>query len=125
MIAFNQVTFIGNAGKDPELQTSANGTPVCRFSLAVSTYAGKDEQGKAKTVPMWLTVDCWKDLAAQVRQAVTKGALVLVAGRLSVRTYTDKANKEQTAVAVVATTVQVLVSKAKQPPLPEDQPEAA
>jgi len=125
MIAFNQVTFIGNAGADPQLHTTANGTSVCRFSLAVSTYAGKDEQGKAKTVPMWLTVDCWKDLAGKAKQAVTKGALVLVAGRLSVRKYTDKANKEHTAVEVVASTVQVLVSRAPKPPLPEDQSDAA
>jgi len=34
MATFNQVTFIGRAGKMPELKVTKEGTPYLRFSLA-------------------------------------------------------------------------------------------
>ncbi len=55
MATFNQVTFIGRLGKDPELNVTSEGTPYTRFSLAV-------DQGK-DTPAMWLNVVCWKELA--------------------------------------------------------------
>jgi single-strand DNA-binding protein len=113
MITFNQVTFVGNVGRQAEAQKTPEGTSVARFSLGVSTYAGKDDTGKAKKETLWLTVNCWRDLADQVQKLVTKGALVLVSGRLAVRKYTDKTGTEQTSVEVVATTVQLLEPKAK------------
>src|SRR5512135_887268 len=104
MIAFNQVTFIGNTGMDAELHTSQEGTSVTRFRLAVKT----DFHKESKEPPMWLTVIAFGKLATQVSEVVKKGALVLVSGRLSVRPYTDKNNAEKQAVEVIANTVQVL-----------------
>lgn len=60
MAPFNQVTFIGRLGKDPELNVTSEGTPYTRFSLAV-------DQGK-DTPPMWLNVVCWKELAERTTQ---------------------------------------------------------
>lgn len=113
MITFNQVTFVGNASSDPETHTFAEDKRVTRFNLGVSTFAGKDENGNAKKESLYLTINCWRDLADQVQKFVTKGALVLVSGRLAVRKYTDKAGVEQTSVEVVASTVELLARKAK------------
>ncbi len=101
MISFNQVTFAGNVGKESEVHTTETGKTYTRFSLAVDSFA-KDE------APMWLTVTAWGKLAEQVSKLVKKGSLVLVSGRLAVRTYSDKEGKERTSVDVIAHTVEVL-----------------
>ena len=98
----NQVTFIGNVGREAELQTSTNDKLHSRFSLAVDTFSGKEKEA------MWLSISAWGSLAEQVSKVVKKGSLVLVNGRLSVRTYTDKEQTQRTAVEVIANTVQVL-----------------
>jgi single-strand DNA-binding protein len=107
MIAFNHVVFLGNVGTEPEAKKTANGLSVVKFTLAVSTFA----KGKGQT--MWLSVQCWRELADQMQKIVRKGALVLVSGSLDVHKYKGKNNLERTVVEVIAHTVQVLPSGAK------------
>ena len=62
---------------------------------------------------MWLTIVSFKKLAELVSEYVKKGALVLVSGRLSLRSYTDKQNVEKTAIEILANDVIFLTPKAK------------
>jgi single-strand DNA-binding protein len=106
MATFNICTFIGRVGIEPEQYTSQDGTAVTRFRLAVDTpNKEKDTQ--------WLTIISFKKLAETVATYVKKGALVLVSGRLSLRSYTDKQNLEKTAVEILANEVVFLSPKAK------------
>jgi single-strand DNA-binding protein len=91
-------------GVDPQLRETNEGVSYCRFRLAV-------DQGKEE--PMWLSVVALRTLATQVEKFVKKGSLVLVAGRLSVCTYTDKQNQKQTGVEIVALDVRFLDQKPK------------
>ncbi len=109
MIAFNHVVFLGNVGTEPEAKKTANGVSVVKFTLAVNTFA------KGKEQAMWLSVQCWRELAGQMQKVVRKGSLVLVSGSLDVHKYTGKDRVERTAVEVIAHTVQVLPSGAKAP----------
>ena len=102
MATFNQCSFIGRLGKDPE-QTVVNGSPVTKFSLAVDQ--GKDQK------PLWLTITTWDRLAEVVKQYARKGALVFIQGRLVLRSYKDKNQVDRTAVDIIATTVQLLEKK--------------
>ena len=104
MAGFNHVVMVGRVGKDPQLNQTNEGVSYCRFRLAV-------DQGKEE--PMWLSVVAWRTLATQVEKYVKKGSLVLVAGRLSVDTYTDKQNQKQTGVEIVALDVRFLDQKPK------------
>lgn len=102
MATFNQCSFIGRLGKDPE-QAVVNGSPVTKFSLAVDQ--GKDQK------PLWLTITTWDRLAEVVKQYARKGALVFVQGRLALRTYQDKNKVDRVALDIIATTVQLLEKK--------------
>jgi single-strand DNA-binding protein len=104
MAGFNHVVMVGRVGINPELRQTNEGVSYCRFRLAV-------DQGKEE--PMWLSVVAWRNLATQVEKFVHKGSLVLVAGRLSIDTYTDKQNQKQTGVEIVALDVRFLDSKPK------------
>ena len=104
MASFNICTFVGRVGTDPEQRTTQESLPVSRFRLAIDAPRGEKET-------MWLTVVSFKKLAEQVSTYVKKGALVLVSGRLSISTYTDKANLEKTAVEILANDVIFLTPK--------------
>ncbi len=104
MAGFNHCVFVGRVGLDPQLNQTNEGVSYCRFRLAV-------DQGKEE--PMWLSVVAWRNLATQVEKYVKKGSLVLVSGKLSVDTYTDKENRKQTGVEIVALDVRFLDQKPK------------
>ena len=113
-MSFNLVVLAGHVGRDPESRATKDGTPVTSFTLAVDTYAGKDESGKAKDAPMWVTVIAWRSLAETVSKIVKKGQPVLVSGELQMRKYMDKNNVKKTSVEVRAEKIKLLDSKTRQ-----------
>ena len=104
MAGYNHCIFVGRVGVDPQLRETNEGVSYCRFRLAV-------DQGKEE--PLWLSVVAWRTLATQTEKYVKKGSLVLVSGRLSVDIYTDKENRKQTSVEIVALDVRFLDQKPK------------
>jgi single-strand DNA-binding protein len=104
MKSFNQCVFVGNVGTLPE-ERAVNEVKVCQFSLGV--HAGKGEHEKT----MWLTVVAWRKLAEIATAYIKVGDLVLVTGKLSVRTYADKQQAERTRVEVIASDITFLGPK--------------
>ena len=109
---YNFCTFVGNAGRAPEIRTTTDGMTVASFSLAVSTWS-KETEGKGE--PVWLRIVAFGKLAETVEKFVKKGSQVLVAGRLSVREYTTKDGKEKTSVEIIAQSIEVQHRGKKQP----------
>lgn len=109
----NRIELIGRLGKDPELNVTNDGTPVTKFSLAVDRYMGKDSQGNAKNETDWFNIVAWKQLAELVERFIHKGQLVYVAGRLSIRQYTDREGVKRQAIEVIANDVQLLEKTSK------------
>jgi single-strand DNA-binding protein len=110
MAGFNHCVFVGRVGINPELRQTNEGVSYCRFRLAVD---------QAKEEPLWLSVVAWRSLATQVEKYVNKGSQVLVSGRLSVDTYTDKENRKQTGVEIVAQDVRFLDPKPQEDTQPQ------
>src|ERR1700682_1985589 len=100
MASYNSVTFIGNIGRDPELQVTPEGTPVTKFTLAVNERSGRGADAKEST--MWLNVTAWRGLAEVVEKYMHKGMQVCVSGKLKVRDYVDREGAKRTSVDVVA-----------------------
>jgi single-strand DNA-binding protein len=99
--------FVGHVGKEPVVRVvkveNKEDVNVCHFSLAV-------DEGKEKD-PLWLSIVAWRTLADQVKSYVYTGDLLLVTGKLSIRTYSDKENIQRTAVEVIATDIRFLHAK--------------
>jgi single-strand DNA-binding protein len=121
MKSFNQVMFIGHVGKEPVVRVvkteKKEDVNVCHFSLAV-------DEGKEKDT-LWLTITAWRTLADQVKTYVHTGDLLLVTGKLSIRTYSDKENVQRTAVEVIATDIRFLHAKKETATHQTAQPEPA
>ncbi|MFE0654420.1 single-stranded DNA-binding protein [Streptomyces sp. NPDC059534] len=77
------LTVTGNLVDDPELRFTAAGLPVARFTVA-STPRIFDRETNAwrDGEPTFLDCSCWRQLAEKTAESLTKGARVVVAGRL-------------------------------------------
>lgn len=106
MASFSKIIIVGNVGRDPELKMTPNGRPVCEFSVAVNRVSGKAEERVEQTD--WYRVSCWSNLAERAQQMITKGRLVLVEGRFTPRTYTDREGKERYSLDISANDFQML-----------------
>lgn len=80
-IQFNQVKFIGNLGRDPEMRYLPSGKAVTDISVACNREWTNDAGEKVKETT-WYRVSVFGKQAESVNQYKHKGDLVLVEGRL-------------------------------------------
>ena len=102
----NKIMLIGNLGKDPELNVTAEGTPVTKFSLAVSR---KTSNGEKETE--WFNIVAWRQLAEICERYLHKGSKVYIEGRLSQRKYTDREGVQRISIEVIASDMEMLTPK--------------
>ena len=97
-MAFNNtVTIIGNVTRDPELRYIPSGVAVTSFGLAWNL---KKQNGEEEA--MFFNVTCWRSLAENVAESITKGARVIVTGRLDHRSYETQDGDKRNAVEIQA-----------------------
>lgn len=96
----NTTTLIGRLGGDVELRFTTGGRANASFSLAVDRRYQKDGEWVAET--SWLRVVAWGALAENAAASLTKGARVIVTGRLEQRSYETKEGEKRSVVEVVA-----------------------
>lgn len=108
---YQQITLIGNLGRDPEMRYTPSGLPVTDFSIAVSrVIVGQDGQRQDKTI--WFRVTAWRKLAETASQYLTKGSKVLVVGELEEPyAYVDKEGKPRASLQVTANNIRFLSTR--------------
>lgn len=106
----NKIMLIGNLGRDPELNVTSDGTPVTKFSLAVSRNT-KTNTGERKEETEWFNIVAWRQLAEICERYLHKGSKVYIEGRLTQRKYTDREGVQRTSVEVIASDMEMLTPK--------------
>lgn len=108
---YQQITLIGNLGRDPEMRYTPTGLPVTSFTMAVSrNWVGQDGQRQEKTI--WFRVTAWRKLAETASQYLTKGSKVLVVGELEEpNAYTDREGQPRASLEVTAQTIRFLSTR--------------
>ena len=90
MATDNVVTLVGNITDDPELRFKPSGAAVANFTVAVirrmRTQSGEWED----RLDGFFRCNCWRELAENVAESLTKGARVIVTGRLQQRSWEGK-----------------------------------
>jgi single-strand DNA-binding protein len=81
----NKVILTGRVGKDAEMKTTSNDAQLCKFSIAVSGWGGKNK-GETTT---WVNCDLW-GTRAKVGQYIRKGMKLMVVGQLVINEYEGK-----------------------------------
>ena len=95
----NHIVIMGRLPRDPELRRTGSGIAVGRFSVAVDRDFGGRDGGEKETD----FIDCvaWRQTGEFVSKYFTKGRMIVVSGRLQIRSWTDKdGNKRRTAEVV-------------------------
>lgn len=103
----NQITVIGNVGEEPKAKTTTkDGKTVAAFAIAQNVSHIDSESGqRVEGDPQWFRVTCFGSLADRVVLGACKGDLVLVAGEMKTRNYTDKSGSKRMAFEIIASEV--------------------
>ena len=97
-MALNHISIMGRLTADPELKTTPNGVDVTSFTIASDRDYGTNGEKQAD----FFDVVAWRNTAKYITTYFTKGRMIIVAGRLQTRTWTDKDGNKRKAVEIVA-----------------------
>jgi single-strand DNA-binding protein len=91
----NRVYLTGNLAVDAEAHTFAGGGKKVTLRLAVSDdYKPKDSDEWVKRDPVWVDLQCWRDVANEA-ETLKKGDRIALSGKLKLDTWEDKATKQK------------------------------
>ena len=99
----NTVTLVGNVTRDPELRFTPSGAANASFGLAVNRRWQNRQTQEWEEQVSFFDVVCWREMAENVSESLTKGSRVIVTGRLHQRSWDDKnTGDKRSKVEVVA-----------------------
>lgn len=93
------ITVVGNLVADPEPRVSQAGKSWVTFRIA-STPRVRDRQTGdwSDGEPLWIGCRAYGEYADNIAASLTKGARVIVHGRLTQRSYTDNQGQQRTSL---------------------------
>ena len=97
----NSVRLVGNLGMDPEVRSFDNNRKLARISIAINE-SYKNDKGEKTTETQWHNVVMWNNQAKLAEDYLKKGDEVVIEGKLSSRSYTDKDGNKRYVTEVVA-----------------------
>lgn len=100
MASENSVTLVGNITRDPELRYTTGGRGVASFGLAVNRRYQQNGEWQEQT--SFFNITAWGDLGENSAASLTKGARIIVTGRLQQRDYETREGEKRTIVEVIA-----------------------
>lgn len=108
----NKVLLIGRLTRDAELrQVGEEQRHVLNFVIAVNReYLNDKNEREADFIP----VAYWNKFGEALQKYLSKGRLVCVTGRISVRSYESKEGIKKYTTSIVADEIQFLDSKKNQ-----------
>ena len=91
----NHIVIMGRLTRDPEMRRTASGLAVVNFTVAVDRdFSGQNGEKQTDFI------DCvaWRQTGEFVSKYFTKGNMIVISGRMEIRSWTDKdGNKRKSA----------------------------
>jgi single-strand DNA-binding protein len=110
MSGVNKVMIIGRLGAEPDFKYLADGTAVCKCSVATSE-TWKDKDGGKQERTEWHRITLWKRLAEIAGEYLHKGSQAYFEGRIQTHDYVDKEGVKRYSTEILAKSMQLLDSK--------------
>lgn len=128
----NKAFIAGRLTADPVLRATTTGQPVATFSVATNRV-WTDKAGAKQEAAEFHNIVVWGRQAEVASKFLTKGALVLVEGRLQTRSWDDKQGQKHKITEIIAERIQfgpraggIMPGVSRQaPPHMEEAPQAA
>jgi single-strand DNA-binding protein len=100
LASLNRAIIVGRLLSNPESRATVEGVPLTRFKITVGSFNGQPTGS--------LDVVAWRRLAEICGQYLKTGRLVLVEGKLQVRSFDDKSGQRKWVTELIASNMQML-----------------
>ena len=98
----NTVSIVGNLTREPELRFTPSGQATATFGIAVNrTWTDRQSQERRESTSFFDVV-CWGNLAENAATSLTRGARVVVTGRLDQRSWETQDGERRSKVEITA-----------------------
>lgn len=98
----NSVTLVGNITRDPELRFTPSGQATATFGLAVNRRWQNRQSGEWEEATSFFDVVCWREMAENASESLSRGSRVIVSGRLEQRSWETAEGEKRSKVEVIA-----------------------
>jgi single-strand DNA-binding protein len=98
----NSITVVGNVTRDPELKFLNSGQAAVRLSIAVNRRWMNKQTNDWEERVSYFEVQAFGQLAENVANSVTRGARVVVTGRLEQRSWETAEGEKRSSVEINA-----------------------
>ena len=93
------ITVVGNLTDDPELRFTPSGAAVAKFRVASTPrFLDKQTNEWKDGEPLFLSCTVWRQAAENVAESLSRGARVIVSGRLRQRSYETREGEKRTVI---------------------------
>ena len=106
----NNVRLIGNLGDEPKVRKLDSGKTVANFSVATNEIY-KNSEGEKVSETTWHRIVAWGKPAEVAEKYLKKGSEVAIDGKLTNRSYEDKAGEKQYITEIVVNNILLLDKK--------------
>jgi single-strand DNA-binding protein len=95
------ITVVGNLTADPELRFTPSGAAVANFTVASTPRIFDRQSSEWKDGDaLFLRCNIWREAAENVAESLTRGARVIVTGRLKQRSFETREGEKRTVFEV-------------------------
>ena len=108
---YQQITIIGNVGRDPEMRYTSEGVGVCNFSVAVNKRRKNRNTNEYMDQTTWFKIAAWRNLAETCSQYVHKGMQIMIVGEVKADAYVGQDGQARASLEITASEVKFLGSK--------------
>lgn len=98
----NTVVVVGNVTRDPELRFTPSGQATASFGLAVNRRWQNRQTQEWEEATSFFDVVCWREMAENVSESLSRGMRVLVSGRLEQRSWETPEGERRSRVEIIA-----------------------
>jgi single-strand DNA-binding protein len=98
----NHISIVGNLTRDPELRFTPSGQATATFGVAVNRRWQNRQTQEWEEATSFFDVVSWGQLAENIAQSLTRGARVVVSGRLDQRSWENQEGEKRSKIEITA-----------------------
>ena len=111
-MSINHVSITGNLTREPELRSTAGGTAVLSFGIAVNDRR-KNASGQWEDVPNFFECVTFGNRATALSDILTKGMKVAITGKLHYSSW-EKDGQKHSKVDIIAQEIELMQNRKPQ-----------
>lgn len=106
-MSINRVCISGNLTRDPEMRSTAGGTSVMSFGVAVNERRKNNQTGEWEDYPNFVDCTLFGKRAEALEQYLSKGAKVAIEGRLQYSSW-EKDGQRRSKLGVIVDEMELM-----------------